>query len=176
MAMPVIAAGVALLPLAARLHGMRDYAAVRREIGHGVRAAALYVLLLVAPLTLLLGPAVARALADAPETVAYAREALFWLPVAVAGTAPFLLTRAAWDGLTRPLPGLLAACTRSFLVLLPAVWLALRWHAALGLGPMQAAAIASCAASLLAAAAFWLWSSAALRRVARGAPAPPAVP
>lgn len=167
MAMPVIAAGVAMLPLAARLHGARDHAAVRREVGVGVRAATLYVVLLVTPLAFLLGPWVARALADAPETVTFAREALLWLPLGVAATAPFLLARAAWDGLTRPLPGLLAALARTFLVLLPLVWLALRHHAALGASPMQAAVAASCAATLLAAGSFWGWSHAAFRRLER---------
>jgi Na+-driven multidrug efflux pump len=172
MAMPAIATGVAMLPLAARLHGARDYGAVRRELGIGIRAAAAYVLLFTLPLTLLLGPWLADRLAEAPETRAFAAEALRWLPIGVAATAPFLLVRAAWDGLGRPLPGFLAAVVRTFGVLLPLVGLALHYHERLGLSPMQGAVIASCAAASLATAAFWLWSRAALRRVEAAPPVP----
>lgn len=174
MAMPVIATSVAMLPLAARLHGQRDYAAVRREIGTGVRASVLYTALIVLPLAFFAGPWVAGALADAPATIGFAREALVWLPLSVAAVAPFMLARSAWDGLTRPLPGFIAAAARTFLVLLPLVWLALRFHQRLGVSAIQGTVLASCAASLLAASSFWLWSAAAMRRLEERAAAPAA--
>jgi Na+-driven multidrug efflux pump len=166
MAMPAIATSVAMLPLAARLHGARDYPQVRRELGIGARASLIYVLLLVAPLTYLLGPRVVAALADAPSTRVFADEAMFWLPLTVAAIAPFMIARAAWDGMERPLRGLAAAIVRSLGLQVPAVWLGLRHHEALGISPMLGAALASLLATALASAAFWIWSSASLRRLA----------
>lgn len=166
MAMPAIATSVAMLPLAARLHGARDYVQVRREIGVGVRASFLYVLLLVAPLTYLLGPRLVAELTDAAEARVFAGEAMLWLPLTVAAIAPFMLARSAWDGIGQPLRGLLAALVRSLGLQVPAVWLGLRHHAALGISPMLGAALGSLAATALASAAFWIWSSASLRRLA----------
>ena len=166
MAMPAIATSVAMLPLAARLHGTGDYAQVRRELSVGVRASMLYALLLVVPLTLLLGPRVAAALSDAPETLAFAHEAMLWLPLTVAAIAPFMLARSAWDGMERPLRGLTASIGRSFVLQIPAVWLGLRHHEALGLSPMLGVALASLAATAVASLSFWFWSSASLRRLA----------
>lgn len=174
MAMPAIATSVAMLPLAARLHGAGDHAQIRRELGVGARASLLYSALLVAPLALLLGPRVAAALSDAPETRAFATEAMHWLPATVAAIAPFMLARSAWDGMERPLRGLAAAIVRSLVLQVPAVWLGLRFHAALGLSPMLGAALASLAATLVASAAFWAWSAASLRRLAAAGPPPPA--
>lgn len=165
MAMPAIATSVAMLPLAARLHGAGDYQEVRRELGVGARASLLYALLLVVPLTWLLGPRVASALTDAPETLAFARQAMNWLPVTVAAIAPFMLARSAWDGMERPLRGLSASVVRSFGLQIPAVWLGLRYHESLGLNPMLGVALASLAATALASLGFWMWSSASLRRL-----------
>jgi len=165
MAMPAIATSVAMLPLAARAHGAGDYSSIRRELGIGVRASFLYVLLLVAPLTWLIGSRVAAALSDAPQTLAFASEAMNWLPLTVAAIAPFMLARSAWDGMERPLRGLAAAIVRSLVLQVPAVWLGLRHHAALGLSPMLGVALASLAATMLASVSFWIWSSASLRRL-----------
>jgi len=130
-----------------------------------VRASFLYVLLLVAPLTWLIGSRVAAALSDAPQTLAFASEAMNWLPLTVAAIAPFMLARSAWDGMERPLRGLAAAIVRSLVLQVPAVWLGLRHHAALGLSPMLGVALASLAATMLASVSFWIWSSASLRRL-----------
>ncbi len=170
MAMPAIATSVAMLPLAARLHGAKDYVSVRRELGIGARATMLYVGVLVLPLAWLLGPRVAAALADAPETRAFASEAMAWLPLTVAAIAPFMLARAAWDGMERPVQGLLAAVMRSLVLQVPAVWLGLHYHGLLGVSPMLGVAIASLTATALASAIFWSWSSAALRRLAAAQP------
>jgi hypothetical protein len=77
-----------------------------------------------------------------------------------------MIARAAWDGMERPLRGLAAAIVRSLGLQVPAVWLGLRHHEALGISPMLGAALASLLATALASAAFWIWSSASLRRLA----------
>lgn len=165
MAMPAIATSVAMLPLAARLHGAGDYASVRRELAVGLRAGLLYAAALVLPLAQLLGPAVAAALSDAEQTRAFAREAMRWTPAVVAAIMPFMLARAAWDGMERPLRGLAGSVVRSLGLQVPAVWLGLRHHAALGLSPMLGVALASLAATALASIGFWAWTSATLRRL-----------
>jgi len=164
MAMPIIATSVAMLPLSARLLGARDLLRVRREVRVGVLASTLYSLLLVVPLVVLAGDWVARALGDAPETRDFAVEAMHWLPVMILCAAPFLVSRAAWDGMQRPLPGFLFTVLRTFGLTLPLVWLALHQHDRVGLSAIQGVVGAACTAGVLATAGFWWWSTAALRR------------
>ena len=165
MAMPIIAASVAMLPLAARLHGARDHQRVRREGAVGIRAATLYALLLVAPLVFFAGDWVARALGDAPETRVFAVEAMQWLPVMIVCAAPFLISRAAWDGMQRPLPGFVFTVLRTFGLTLPLVWLARQHHDSLGLSAIQGVVLSAGLAGVVATAGFWWWSSMALRRL-----------
>lgn len=155
LAMPIIAVGVALLPLVARLQGEGRLEDVRMELNAGLRAAAFYVVLFVLPVALLAGPMVVRALTDTPVTEALAESTLLWMPLAVAGLAPFLLCRATFDGLQQPKPPLIAAAVRTIGLVIPLVWLGSRHHEAVGLSPVAAACAAYVVGATLSGAAFF---------------------
>lgn len=171
LAMPIIAVGVALLPLVARLQGEGRLEDVRLELNTGLRAAAIYVLLFVVPLAVLAGPAVVRALTDTPITEGLAHSTLVWMPFAVAGLAPFLLCRATFDGLQKPAPPLIAAAVRTVFLVIPLVWLGSRYHDALGLSPVAAACVAYVVGATLSGTAFFLFTRARCRDGLQG-PAP----
>ncbi len=94
------------------------------------------------PVSLLLGPAVVRALTDTMVTEELAMGTLRWMPFAVAGLAPFLLCRATFDGLQRPQPSLIAATIRTLALVVPLVYLGSRIHGDLGLSAVGAACVA----------------------------------
>jgi Na+-driven multidrug efflux pump len=164
LSMPVIALGVALLPLSARLWGARDGAALRREVRAALLAAAGYGLLLVVPLTRLLAPAVARGLTDAEA----AREAaalglgLAALPVLL-GT-PTLLLRSVFDGLQQPRPGLIASFLRTFALVLPLAMLGYLRGPELGLAPIEGLVLGSAAGAGVTSALLAALMRAHLRR------------
>lgn len=155
LAMPVIAVGVALLPLVARLQGEGRLGEVRRELNVGLRAAGAYVVLLVLPVALLLGPVVVRALTDTVVTEELAMGTLRWMPFAVAGLAPFLLCRATFDGLQQPQPPLIAAAIRTLALVVPLVYLGSRVHGELGLSAVAAACVAYVIGAAASGAGFY---------------------
>lgn len=126
LAMPLIAAGVAMLPLAARLWGARDVQRIRRELAVALGAGAAYALLVVFPLCLLGGEWLAEALFDDPRTMELSLLGSRWLPWAVPAIGPFFILRSTLDGLQRPLPGLYASLARTFLLVGPLVWIGLQ--------------------------------------------------
>ena len=147
LTMPVIAIGVALLPLAARLWGAKEWDTIRRELRTGLVWAAAYSLLIALPVTWFFGPQVARALTDAPDSQLAAEQGLRWvfLPVLMGG--PMFLLRSTFEGMQQARPGLVVSVVRTFLLLLPLAalgyWMAPRlgWTPVLGLlGGMSAGA------------------------------------
>ncbi len=164
LAMPLIAASVAMLPLAARLRGEGRLDQVERELGVGLRAGLAYAFLFAAPVTWLLAGPVARALTDAEATRLNTMEALRWMPLAVAGLGPFLLARATWDGLARPRVGLVAAMLRTALVL-PLIALGLHFHDRFGMAPVEGACLGFVLAVVLASAGMWRFTRTTLPRL-----------
>ncbi|MFK5956024.1 MAG: MATE family efflux transporter [Planctomycetota bacterium] len=142
LAMPIIALGVALLPLVARLQGEGRMADIRKELNVGLRASGIYILLLVLPFTYFFGPVVAEALTDSDVTKKLALSTLIWMPMAVAGLAPFLLCRATFDGLQQPKPSLIAAALRTIGLVIPLVWWGTSHNQDLGLTVIGAACVA----------------------------------
>lgn len=158
LGMPIIAVGVALLPLVARLQGEGRLEDVRSELHVGLRAAAFYVGLFVLPVALFAGPAVVKALTDSEVTESLAQSTLLWMPLAVAGLAPFLLCRATFDGLQQPTPSLVAAAVRTIGLVIPLVWIGSRHHEALGLSPVAAACVAYVLGATISGTAFFMFT------------------
>lgn len=162
LAMPIIATGVALLPLAARLWGAGDLRGIAAEVRTAMLASLVWVAALT-PAVLLLAPAVARALVDAPEAGDYATLGLRWIPLAVLGAAPLYLLRSAFDGMQMPRPGLVASAVRTCLLAIPLLLLGMHAAAALGYPPIAGAFPGFCAGAGGASLIMWVW----LRRVLR---------
>jgi len=119
--MPAIACSVAFLPLAARYLGLNDVATIRSEFKVAMRASYLYILAFVLPVVGLVGPWLADVLSDTPATRGYAAEGMPFLPLAVVAATPFFLSRAVFDGMKKPRPGLWASIIRAFVFFLPAL-------------------------------------------------------
>lgn len=158
LAMPIIALGVALLPLVARLKGEGRMADITKELRVGLRASAVYLLVLVLPLTYFVGPLVADALTDTEVTRQLAHGTLFWMPFAVAGLAPFLLCRATFDGLQEPRPSLLAAAVRTLGLVIPLVWLGTKYHDSLGLSTIGSACVAYVIGATISGVGFFFFT------------------
>jgi len=121
MVMPGVACSVALLPLAAKFAGARDFLQVRAELHVAERACALYSLLFVTPFAVLVGPLLVNYLSKSEATRALATTGMYWVPLAVAASLPFFLARSTFDGLQKPRPGLLASMLRTLVLFIPAV-------------------------------------------------------
>ena len=155
--MPIIAAGVALLPLVARLQGEKRLKEVGFELSSGVKLATLYAVLIVFPLVLLFGETIAIALTDASSTQFAAIELMSFVPIAVFVIAPFILARATFDGLQMPRPGLAAALLRTFFCVIPLVWCGSRYANYFGMTQIQAIALGYLLGLSLGSLAFWLF-------------------
>ena len=157
LAMPLIAASVAMLPLVARRSGGGDYAGIRRELVTSLRASALYVGFLVWPVAVLLAPHVAHWLSGEEATKVAAMSAMRMLPLAVLAMIPVLLLRAVCDGLQRPRPALVIALVRTFVFVVPLCYLGIQQATQHGYQPVLGAVfgltIGVAASSLLAVVA-----------------------
>ncbi len=163
LAMPMIAASVALLPLVARFFGSGDFASIRRQVSTALRAALVYVLVFVWPVSYWLGPKIAAFLARTEQTESAAQAALQWLPWAVLASVPILLFRAVFEGMQRPRPGLFVALMRSLFLVPPLVWFGLRWAEANEQSMALGAASGWVVGAALSSAAISLWLARALR-------------
>ena len=114
---------------------------------------------------LLLGSWVGSALSDTPTTTALVQESMRWLPWTVLGLTPFILARAVFDGLQKPIPGLAAAAVRTVLLVIPFVWFGSRHHDLLGLDLMQGVCAGFMAGTLISGAGMLVWAYRALRRM-----------
>ncbi|MEO0652629.1 MAG: MATE family efflux transporter, partial [Planctomycetota bacterium] len=93
LAMPAIATGVAVLPLAARLRGAGRLDRLQRELRTALTAWALYGSLLVVPLAYFAWPAMARALLDSERAIGFALDARLALPAVALVIGPFVVSR-----------------------------------------------------------------------------------
>ena len=162
MAMPLIATSVAMLPLVARRWGQGDRAAIRHELRVAQLAGLVYVLLLVWPAGIWLGPWVARELGENAATREFAALSMKVLVLAVASMLPFFVQRSAFDGMAMPRPGLVVSVVRTAVFVLPLTLLGLhladRWDEPLILG----ACFGYTAGVALSSALLSLWMRATL--------------
>lgn len=117
--MPIIAIGVATLPLIARLSGSRDFARMRHEMQIAKRASFAFVLLLATPLAFFAGPCLARRLTETEVSTNLAILGLKYIPLGLLLSAPLLLARPAFEGLQQARPGLLLSLMRTLLFVIP---------------------------------------------------------
>jgi len=119
---PMIAVAVAMLPFAGRLLGQRDVAGVVRGIGQVSIATLVYVAVVVTPVCLLGGGAIAEALAESEVTARYATFALRLVPLACLVSTPFFLFRPVFEAMGRGKPGLVMAALRYLVLSVPLGW------------------------------------------------------
>ncbi len=170
LAMPVIATGVAMLPLAARLWGSRDLPAVGRELRVALLSVAGYALVVVAPLCLLLAPSVASALFSGDPAVEgdaarrFTELGLRVAPLTVLGMGPLFILRSAFEGMQRPRPGLAVAAIRTLILVIPLTLLGTRLAARLSLLPIGGAYLGFTVGAALASLLLGAWMRRFLRR------------
>ena len=117
--MPVIAIGVATLPLIARLAGQRNPGRIRHELRDGLRYAIGFALLVATPLALFLGPLIVTELIDSPAAAEIARGGMYLIPIGILLGVPLFLMRPAFEGLQEPRPGLKLSALRSLILSVP---------------------------------------------------------
>jgi len=137
LSMPLIASGVAMLPLAARLSGEKNWRALQDELRALWRAGGIYLFAFVTPIAVILSPILAEALTDEPATFLHVDAALKLVPIGVASLLPYLVSRSAFEGIQQPRPALYVALLRAFVLVVPLTWLGLHFHEAIGYSPMQ---------------------------------------
>jgi len=162
LTMPVIAIGVALLPLAARLWGARDPNGIRREVRTGLLAGAGYVVLFVLPLTVFLAGPVARGLTDAQAAQEAAQQGIRLAALAVALGAPMFLLRSTFEGMQQPRPGLLVSGLRTAIFLVPLAWLGLSLAPRVGRHEIEGLLVGVSLAAGLSSALLLVWMRAFL--------------
>ena len=160
LSMPMIAAGVALLPLVARLHGKQDFDGIKLELSFGLRAGFLYVLVLVLPLAFFLGPWIAEKLADAELTRLFAVQGMAFVPFAALSLLPFLLARSTFEGLEQPTPGLVATFTRATFLVVPLVALGSWLGPDFGFSTLQGACTGYLVGQAIASLGLMFWAQA----------------
>ena len=121
LSIPMIAASVAMLPLAARYFGAGNMPAIQKEYRTLFRAGFLYVLLFVLPMTYFVGTPLIHFLSDTEATRNAAKAAFHILPWTALALMPFFSARAVFDGLQKPRPGLLTAAMRAIFFVVPLV-------------------------------------------------------
>jgi len=163
LTMPVIAVGVALLPLCARLWGARDFGRIRHELRVGLGAAVLYALFFAAPLCWFLAGRVGEALTDAPEAQRAASQGLALVGLAVLAGGPTFLLRSAFDGMQQPRPGLIVSALRALVLIVPLGALGLYVGPGIGLAPIEGLVLGTVAGAGIATALLLLWMRSFLR-------------
>ncbi|MCA8981215.1 MAG: MATE family efflux transporter, partial [Planctomycetes bacterium] len=157
LSMPIIALGVAMLPLSARLWGAGDVRGIRRELNTGLRLAVVYGVLIVLPLALLGAPAFARELTELESAESLVRLGLRWLPVGVILGSPMFLLRTTFEGMQKPLPGLAGSAVRAVLLSVPLGFAGLILAPRVGLAPIEGLVLGMSAGSGLASIGMWIW-------------------
>jgi MATE family, multidrug efflux pump len=169
--MPVIAASVAMLPFTARHFGRGDIGAIRRGFREVTLASVGYSVLLVGPACWFGGPVLARLMAEAGTTAAFAGFALRLCPLACLAALPFFLCRPTFEGMQRGRPGLIMAVLRYVVLTAPfafgGAWCA-GW---LGRPAFEGLILGLIAATATVSTLFLLWMRAALRVAGLSQPA-----
>ncbi len=137
LAMPPIAIGVALLPLAGRLRGEGRLDELSAEVRAGVGWVLGYSLLFVAPLGLLFAGSLADALLSEPAAREHARLGMRWLVPGVFSVGLVFFLRPLFDALGAATRGLLMSAIRSLGFIVPGGFLGERLAQALGLAPAE---------------------------------------
>jgi len=119
LVMPIIAIGVALLPLTARLWGAGEIAGIRRELRVAGGVSLAYAILFVTPCLLFAGPYVADWLVDSDVAREHAVLGLRWMPLGIIFACPLFLARPTFEGMQRPRPGLVVAALRALVLVVP---------------------------------------------------------
>ncbi|MFN2431614.1 MAG: MATE family efflux transporter [Gemmatimonadota bacterium] len=161
---PVIAAGVAMLPYAARRFGEGDVEGVRRGLREAGLASAAYALLVVGPILLVGAPWLADTLSESPLTREYATFALRLVPLVVLVAVPFMLCRPVFEGMNRGTPGLAVAAFRYVVLTLPLAWAGMLVARALERPALFGLLVGVLAAAALSSAVFYVWMASALPR------------
>ena len=165
LTMPIIAASVAMLPLVARLQGENKSEDIRFELLAGVRGSLIYIFVFVTPIVYFVGPLIASALSDSAVTQLVTQDVIYLVPLAILGTAPFLLSRATFDGLQRPRPALIASGVRTFVCVIPLAVYGSINHGLLGLSQVQGISLGYIAGLMLSSLGYWLWTTKSLSRL-----------
>jgi Na+-driven multidrug efflux pump len=163
LTMPVVAIGVALLPLCARLWGARDLQRIQRELRTGLKLCVGYSLLFAMPLTILLGPFVSRALTDAPEAQEAAKHGLRLISLAVLFGGPMFMLRSTFDGMQMPRPGFVVSSLRTIVFVLPLATLGMHFAPNFGLAQVEGLVLGVSLATGMATILLLLWMRAFLR-------------
>ena len=159
---PVIAAGVAMLPYAARRLGRGDVPGVRRGLWEAGLAAAAYCVALVGPAMLLSAPWLATQLAESELTSRYTEFALRLVPLACLTGVPFLLCRPVFEAMGRGTPGLAVATLRYVVLTGPLAWLGMQVARGIGEPPLYGLIVGLLLAATVSSVLFALWLRAAL--------------
>jgi putative MATE family efflux protein len=154
---PIIAIAVAMLPYAGRLIGHNDYEGVRRGVREGLRWAFIYSAVLVAPVLFLIGPWLANALAESPQTAIFSSFALRLVPLACIVSSPFILIRPVFEAMGKGKPGLIVASIRVLLLSAPFAWGGMQVAESLGKPPIYGLIIGLQLVMVLTATIFFKW-------------------
>jgi Na+-driven multidrug efflux pump len=156
--MPIVATGVAALPLVARLSGAGDYPRIRAELRTGFGAMFAYVLLFIAPFSLFAGPPIARMLIESENALSIAYLGFIWLPIGMLVGSPLFLARPVFEGFQLARPGLVLSAIRTFALVVPLGLLGFHEAARLGLEPIEGLLAGTAAGSLVVSllALWWL--------------------
>ncbi|MBA2565314.1 MAG: polysaccharide biosynthesis C-terminal domain-containing protein [Gemmatimonadetes bacterium] len=170
---PILAAGVAMLPYAARRFGEGDVEGVRRGLREASLAAIVYSLGVVAPLLLLGGGWLADQLSESTLTTRYTTVALRLVPLMCLAGAPFLLCRPVFEGMRRGGPGLAVAALRYVVLTGPLAWVGMKAALFLGEPHLYGLLAGLLVAAGLSSAAFHVWLVSSLPARSGGALASP---
>ncbi|MDG1499394.1 MAG: MATE family efflux transporter [Planctomycetota bacterium] len=168
--MPIVATGVAALPLVARLSGARDYARIRAELRHGFGAMLTYVVFFIAPFSILAGPPIGRLLIESENAISIANLGFRWLPVSMLLGTPLFLARPTFEGFQLARPGLVLSAVRTFVLVVPLGLLGFYQSTRLGLEPIEGLFAGTAAGSLVVSllALWWLRGTLVQRAKAAG--------
>lgn len=159
---PIIATSVAMLPFAGRRIGLKDYGGVRRGVRQGLVVATLYLVIVVAPIMLVAGPWLARALAETPISIRYTSFALRLIPIGCLVLTPFFLFKPVFEAMGKGKPGLTIAAIRVLVLSAPFAWGGMRIAAQMGAPLIYGLIIGLQVVTLMTSVVFYFWFRRAL--------------
>lgn len=162
---PPIAMSVAMLPFAGRLVGKKDWDGLRSSIRQALVLTVGYAVVLVAPVILVIGPWLASALAESPQTATYTRFALYLVPIGCVVSTPFFLMRPVFEALGQGKPGLIMAAIRALVLTVPLAWGGQALAVSMGYPGMYGMMIGLLAVGALSSVAFVIWLQRTLNQV-----------